>query len=434
MLNEQRRDGHERFKELSALSNSATLSASEWLELKHHLRICEDCRGIHDQYQLLITAGMPFLGAAYDDPPDRKNWDSSRAHEKLLARLNNVGVEELPDALLTDPLPYPTPPQLLSGIAENLWVKGGLAACLGIAVVIGAYSMGRRTHIGEKQISHSSQQQVQELAAERQSSAELVASQATRISQIQEQNARQEQEVSRLRTALRALEDRSRELGAADGKTKEELRSVSEQRDGLALQLQQAEQSYQSIKSELASLRAEHDRTLLHTASLESRITDLTAASRDQERRLGDDERFLASDRDIRELMGARKLYIADVFDVDSRSRTRKPFGRIFYTQNKSLIFYAFDLDREAGVKAASIFQVWGQKDGEPVEQPRAMNLGILYMDSESNRRWVLRLDDAKQLAAIDAVFVTVEPHVGSPKPTGKPFLYALLRKEANHP
>jgi anti-sigma-K factor RskA len=46
----------------------------------------------------------------------------------------------------------------------------------------------------------------------------------------------------------------------------------------------------------------------------------------------------------------------------------------------------------------------------------------------------VLRLDDPRQLAEIDAVFVTVEPHGGSQKPTGKPFLYALLRKEANHP
>ena len=55
-------------------------------------------------------------------------------------------------------------------------------------------------------------------------------------------------------------------------------------------------------------------------------------------------------------------------------------------------------------------------------------------MDSESNRRWVLRLDDPKQLAEIDAVFVTVEPQGGSQKPTGKPFLYALLRREANHP
>jgi len=122
------------------------------------------------------------------------------------------------------------------------------------------------------------------------------------------------------------------------------------------------------------------------------------------------------------------------VFVVDSGSHTRKSYARIFYTQNKSLIFYAFDLDHEPGIKNASAFQVWGQRDAELAEKPRPMNLGILYMDSESNRRWVLRLDDPKQLAEIDAVFVTVEPHGGSQKPTGKPFLYALLRKEANHP
>ena len=131
--------------------------------------------------------------------------------------------------------------------------------------------------------------------------------------------------------------------------------------------------------------------------------------------------------------MGARKLYIADVFDVDSGSRARKPFGRVFYTQNKSLIFYAFDLDREPGMKTASAFQVWGQREGTE-EQRHATNLGILYMDSESNRRWVLKIADPKQLAEIDAVFVTIEPHGGSQKPSGKPFLYALLRREANHP
>ena len=194
------------------------------------------------------------------------------------------------------------------------------------------------------------------------------------------------------------------------------------------------EHSYQLMQAELNTLRAERDRLQLRAASMESRVEELTASGRDQERRLKDSEQYLASDRDIRELMGARKLYIADVFDVDSGSRTRKPFGRVFYTESKSLIFYAFDLDRQPGVQNASSFQVWGGRDGWTGEKARAMNLGILYMDSETNRRWVLRLEDPKQLAEIDAVFVTVEPHGGSQKPTGKPFLYALLRREANHP
>jgi len=223
-------------------------------------------------------------------------------------------------------------------------------------------------------------------------------------------------------------------LSAADADRDQEFRQVLAQRDKLAGQLRDAEESYQIVLAQLTSLRAEHDGNLLRTTSLESKVDELSTLVRDQERRIKDNEQYLASDRDIRELMGARKLYIADVFDVDSGSRTRKPFGRVFYTESKSLIFYAFDLDRQPGVKNASAFQVWGKRDTESAEQNHAMNLGILYMDSESNRRWVLRLEDPKQLAEIDAVFVTVEPHGGSQKPTGKPFLYALLRREANHP
>jgi len=32
----------------------------------------------------------------------------------------------------------------------------------------------------------------------------------------------------------------------------------------------------------------------------------------------------------------------------------------VFYTQNKSLVFYAFDLYHQPGVKNAGVFQVWG--------------------------------------------------------------------------
>ncbi|MGA8432370.1 MAG: hypothetical protein WB729_21265 [Candidatus Sulfotelmatobacter sp.] len=439
MLNENDRfDGHEGFKELSALANAGALDAAERLELERHLELCDECREIHDQYRLLTSDGIPFLASIYGNPQEREDWDDSAAHSRLSARIHRS--EQQKKASLRYPMPIsrtlPTPPYLLMGFATNQWAKAGLTACFGIAVAFCAYALGTRAHGGAKQtsVSFSLQEQTQKLEAEKKSADELVQSQAAKLSELHEQNLSQEQEVGRLRAALHALEDRSSEFSSSVARTEQQLHAVSQQRDNLMAQLQQAELSAQNSKSELAGLRAENDREILHTAALQSKIDELTASNRDQERRLGNDEQYLSSDRDIRELMGARKLYIADVFDVDSGSRTRKPFGRVFYTQNKSLIFYAFDLDHQAGVKNASIFQVWGQKDAELSEKARPMNLGILYMDSESNRRWVMRLDDAKQLAEIDAVFVTVEPHGGSPKPTGKPFLYALLRKEANHP
>jgi hypothetical protein len=435
-------DGHERFRELAALANSGTLSAAESLELECHLQACGECRKIHDQYRLICGAGMPYLAATYSHTQELEkeleHWDGSdaceEARDRLLARVQDP---ELPATAESERASLSLRlgvPQSLLALAQNQNVRWAVAASLAVAVSLGAYHLGRRARPVEDRASLQFQERVQSLAAEKKSSDDIVELQAATIVQVQEQNAQQQQEIARLRASLFTLEHHSKELADAGSKAEEELRTVSEQRDAELVQLRQAEQSYQKLQAELVSLRAEHDRALLHTAALESKVDEFSAANREQERRLGDDEQFLASDRDIRELMGARKLYIADVFDVDSGSRTRKPFGRVFYTQNKSLIFYAFDLDHQAGVKNASIFQVWGQKDTELSEKAHAMNLGILYMDSESNRRWVLRLDDAKQLAEIDAVFVTVEPHGGSLKPTGKPFLYALLRKEANHP
>jgi anti-sigma-K factor RskA len=433
-------DGHERFRELAALANSGTLSAAESFELERHLQTCSDCRQIYDQYRLICSVGMPYLAATYSHTQElekeQEHWDDSEACEEardqLLARVRELEPPASDEsARASSKLGVP---HLLLALARNQNVRWAVAACLAVAVGLGAYRLGRRAQPQEDGAALQFQAQVHSLAAEKKSSDEIVESQAVTITQVEAQNAQQQQEIAKLRASLVTLDRHSKELADAGSKAEEELRTVSEQRDAELVQLRQAEQSYQKLQAELVSLRAEHDRALLHTAALESKVEEFSAANREQERRLGDDEQFLASDRDIRELMGARKLYIADVFDVDSGSRTRKPFGRVFYTQNKSLIFYAFDLDHQAGVKNASIFQVWGQKDTELSEKAHAMNLGILYMDSESNRRWVLRLDDAKQLAEIDAVFVTVEPHGGSPKPTGKPFLYALLRKEANHP
>jgi len=438
-------DSHEKFKELSALAFSGTLTADERVELEDHLKTCDECRAIHHQYRLLATVGMPFLAATYGHP-EEQDWDDSDTREALLARVsesepivNDLRARDFRSkdvrdhAAQSSMFPRATFSHLWSSPARA-WMAGVSATCVLIAVASVAYHLGSVDHNQIFVAWDPSQQRIQDALAKKERTDDLLRAQTEKIAQAQEQAAREQQEIIRLRTALHTLEDRTRELAAAKDKSEGQLVQVTQQRDNLVSQLHQAEESYQKTQVELAGVRAEHDQSTSQTAALEARISELSAANQELERKMGDDERFLASDRDIRELMGARKLYIADVFDVDSGSRARKPFGRVFYTQNKSLIFYAFDLDREPGVKNASSFQVWGQKDSELNEKAHAMNLGILYMDNESSRRWVLRLDDPKEVAEIDAVFVTVEPHGGSPKPTGKPLLYALLRKEANHP
>ena len=45
-------------------------------------------------------------------------------------------------------------------------------------------------------------------------------------------------------------------------------------------------------------------------------------------------DELLSHDRDIRELMGARDLYIAEVYDIAGSGATQKPYGRVFYTNS----------------------------------------------------------------------------------------------------
>jgi hypothetical protein len=431
MLRTDAWDSHEKFKELCALAQCRSLSVHEQLELDRHLKACESCRAIHEEYSLIGKEGMPSLATDDDLTKEVRNWDSSRVRASLQASIRRPRQHRVLPIKTAQPSRASTP---ASSISRKALAIASLAACALIVLTWSAYHMGERKQAAVSQASTNVSLPKQISVPEKNTSAEILAAQSAQISSLEKQLAGQRQELTQLRAASGAAEQRVSEMGTVNVQKESNLRQLTAERDQLANQLIEKERAYQVLQTDYTSLRAEHDRYLLHTASLESELTNLHAVSRDQEGRLKDEEQFLSSDRDIRELMGARKLYIADVFDVDSVSHTRKPFGRVFYTQSKSLVFYAFDLDHQPGVKNASVFQVWGQRDAEANGAPHPMNLGILYMDSESNRRWVLRSDDPKQLAEIDAVFVTVEPHGGSQKPTGKPLLYALLRKEANHP
>lgn len=422
---------HEKFRELCALADSGSLTPLEVSELRHHLEHCKECHEVLREYRALATEGIGALAATYAERREPVAWDETATRQRLLERVR-AEQQGNPDRNASA---YTV--NSLRNVAVRPFVRIALAACLMLAVVCGGYRLGtwRQAHTGAGRAFVSVVgDQFQKLSNDKKAAEGLLDARTRRVSELERQSSEKEQELEKLRLALRALEDRSKDLTVANGQTEERLEALSQQKDLLNAQLQTETQTFEKDRTELTKLRTERDGTLLRMASLEARNNELAATNREQERRLKDAEQYLSSDRDIRELMGARKLYIADVFDVDGSSRTQRPFGRVFYTQGKSLIFYAFDLDRQTKVLNASSFQVWGQHEAPQGQQASPMNLGILYMDNEANRRWVMRFDDPKQLAEIDAVFVTVEPHGGSQKPTSKPFLYALLRNEANHP
>jgi hypothetical protein len=431
MQRTERSDDHERFRELCALAQANSIGIGERLDLERHLKICGACRIIYGQYSAISERGMGFLSGGDALAEEAMRWDNREAREKLFSSIRGQRPQKVVSIMASSPR---RSWGFVPSITNEELAFAALAACAVIAVALGAYHIGEQKSVVSPAQSAVVRMSQYPTAPEKRASVDQSAAQAAQISNLERQISSKEQEIAQLRAASIIAEERINELGSANDTKETDLQLLAEERDQLTGKLAENEKVYEALQADYSSLRAEQTRNLLHAASLESELTSLTAANQEQERRIKDDEQYLTSDRDIRELIGARKLYIADVFDVDSGSRTRKPFGRVFYTENKSLVFYAFDLDHQSGVKNASVFQVWGQRDSDPNGAPHPMNLGILYMDNETNRRWVLRSDDPKQLAEIDAVFVTVEPHGGSQKPTGKPLLYALLRKEANHP
>jgi TolA-binding protein len=432
-------ENHEQFRELAALTASGELPPSEWALLKAHLVGCEECRELALQYIVLTTEGIPSLAENYTPRVDLVSAHEANGWKKLHERVR----EDLKEVYAEADIPEPAGVSNLKlgrRLARNPLVQMALAACLMVAVGAAAYRLGVSGQAHDLPALVAAQQappppvQTGNVAEEQAKASEAAAVGAKRIAELEQQNSSMAQEIERLRARLRDVDQQLDLAKETNNQSDGQLHALAQQRDALSSQLQDANRTFESDRAELAKLRTEREKTAQLVASLETRIEELTATNREDARKLDETEQYLASDRDIRELMGARRLYIADVFDVDGGSRTRKAFGRVFYTQGKSLIFYAFDLDRQPGVVNASTFQVWGQKEMPQGQQALPMNLGILYMDNETNRRWVMRFDDPKKLAEIDAVFVTVEPSGGSQKPTTKPFLYALLRKEVNHP
>ena len=422
--------GHEKFKELCAMSVAGNVTENETAELRAHMEACEECRAVYQEYRVLAKEGMPMLAARFDRPEQASSWDSSNTRRKVF---DHIAAEQRKQAVAhVEPrvvlLPNTQAPRKL---ALRRALKIAVAACFVVAVGLAAYRAGRHAEAPTKQTDPSGEARFLKLANEKQAVDNLLSADGLKLRQLQVEIAKKQAELEKLRTELRTLEESSNEIAAAKNNSDEQVQSVSQERDTLNKKLGEAQEAYQSIQAEVGGLKAERDQATMRLVALQKQVDVLVAENRDQQRKLGNQDQYLSADRDIRDLMGARQLYIADVFDVSSDSRTRKPYGRVFYTKGKSLIFYAFDLDRQPGLQNASTFQVWGKNESA---QDRPVNLGVLFVDNEANRRWALRCDDPEQLAEIDAVFVTVEPNAHGNKPTGKPFLYASLRKEPNHP
>jgi hypothetical protein len=438
---------HEEFLELCAASIAGELTKERSRKLDEHLSGCAACRDVLKQLQETVKTAVPAIAAGLppNEPELDKSWSQDKAEAALFERLSREDSQARSRQIQKDVFGGSEPSHHRSYFSSRfgwgqIWMTYAAAVLLFLALAISAYRVGIRkgvevaTNVPAKQGNRndSLEEQLSDLSHDRETLRAQLASRDKTIDDLRQQidrlKAAESDRVERSAVSQREQENRLAEEAASGNARLTDLQKKLDSEEKARSDESLRASALETKVGELSQRLHERDETVAaQTRQLQSREGTIDQ----QQTKLSEQKELLDHDRDIRELMGARDLYIAEVIDVGKDAATKKSYGRIFFTKGKSLIFYAYDLDRQPGLKNASTFQVWGQRG---TDREQALNLGVFYEDSVSKKRWILKFDDPEKLAQIDAVFVTVEPNGGSPKPSGKPFLYAYLKVNPNHP
>jgi anti-sigma factor RsiW len=435
---------HDEFFELCALSTSGELSAEERRKLEAHLAGCAECRQAVQEFEAAVDVGVPFLASKLSpvlSVDSSEPFTSRQSKSKLAVPLDPSATSRT----------HATDAGVASDVVERgfvfaqkngrghtkinwnyVWLPFAASILLTVALGIYSYRMGRSRSVEVTQTTsvtpdaqiEALEQQMSDSGHERNDLRTELAQRDRVISDLRRQVQMQSASLDEMKSAQADLEKSIRN-------NESEKQQSAQDRSTLLEKLEAAQASLQKTQTQLDSLERQRAQDGARAESLTAQVNDLHAQLREREQTLSKQEDLLAHDRDVRELMGARELHIAELYSVARDGVTQKPYGRVFYTKGKSLIFYAYDLDQQAGPRNARTFQAWGQRGPDRRE---ALNLGIFYEDNAAKKRWIVKCDDPKTLEQIHAVFVTVEPKGGSDKPSGSPLLFTDLQIEPNHP
>jgi hypothetical protein len=416
---------HERFEELCAMAAAGEISGEDLREFQAHLEDCPSCEKAFTDMKNIHAVWLP----------ERKGFEikrspaaESRLRQAILEQATAAGARFSPEAQSPEPpvlhlARRPSGPAYLRAFS--------VAAVLLIAVV----GVGTVRRINPFRPASPSSRSVSSVANQPSADSGAEAFQ------------------------LQVLREQDRQMQAAQEKLETTLKKAQADRERLEQQVQEANQRASTLGEqgaaalhEVADLQSQLDLARANESKAEEQLTAIKAAASDKDSHLlatelenkelrnkldeqvasVDREKDLMADgREIRNLIAARNLHIIDVYDTNGAGRTQKSFGRVFYTEGKSLVFYAYDLPaRRPETKYA--FYAWGKRDAS---EQGVRSLGIFYIDDQTQKRWVLNVTDPHVLSEIDSVFVTLEPADNPANhPSGRKLLSAYLGTPANHP
>jgi hypothetical protein len=401
---------HEQYEELCALAASGQASQDELADLRSHLETCPSCRSVTYDFTQISAQALSQLAAKH-----LRSQIPSGMTQRFKARARSEGIEMTRENVPQAPA------------ANRRWFFATIGTAAAVVLIAGFLVIGGRksppvvdrppflasqttgpppgTVSQDRGTGNAGLQQ--QLAAAR---AEMKFMSAT----IQEQRAEIESET-------KANDDLNSRLTEAE-KGSAVAASDQLQRDARTAQLE----------AEMEKAKSEKNASDTALALQDAELRELRKQVSDQSTALAEQRELAEKGSDVRDLVVARGLHIIDVHDRDGDGKNQRAFGRIFYTEGKSLIFYAYDLTDPRKLDAKISFYVWGERLG--AEKP-IRSLGIFHDDDAKDGRWVLTFDDPQVLAQINSVFVTAESSKKAIKePGGRRVLFAFLGDKPNHP
>jgi hypothetical protein len=402
---------HEQYEELCALAASGQASQDDLEDLRSHLDACPSCRSAAYDFNQISAQALSSLAAK------RLHCQiPSGMTQRFAARARSEGID-----LSRHHSPQSAPPSRLGRLKL---ISAAVAAMILVAAVLIIGKQKAPTSAGTVRLPvpptfvSPPRTEDQHPPVEDSHLRKEVSSTPTEINSLSAT-------IQSQRTELAAAEQRTADL---DARLKE-----SEQRSAFSVsERSQREARIAELEGQLEKARSDKNASDTAVALEEAEVRELRKQLSDDAEALRQQQELAATGSDVRDLVVARNLHIIDVHDRDGNGKSQRAFGRIFYTEGKSLIFYAYDLSDPRKLDAKVSFYVWGERLG--AEKP-IRNLGVFHNDDANDGRWVLTFDDPQVLAQINSVFVTVESSKKVIKePGGRRVLFAFLGDKPNHP
>jgi hypothetical protein len=415
---------HKQYEELCALAATGQITGEAMAVLDQHIKECEECRKFL-QYVVPLKANVAPVVAASHAP----NFAPPEGiRERFLQRAAESGLVLNAGPVLSDiEAPRIVPAVRPSRKFFEGWFVPSFrfAVPVAAAILCGVFGYWIALHNPKALIPSAPVVASVRPAATAETSEPVVAQKPV--------NSESAAQVEALRSQLAAEQKEKRDLmqqlaslsqSAAKGtEFEQQLKSVT-------MQLQSAEERIAKLNTDIASERANAMSADAILAAQQKVAQDATAKVATLQAKLEGMQGMSMEKGMAGEVIAARNLHIVDVYDSETDGSRRKAFGRVFYIEGKSLVFYAYDLPTRSKDKKLE-FKVWGEQAGV---RSISISLGAMQNDSSGAGRWLLTCNDPKVLSKINAIYLTREPADGKgSRPKGDKMMYAFLGTP-NHP